>query len=86
VAAKGPITCDDMLFLRDAACAGLGIALVPVDIVGADLKGGRLVRVLPRYGRDGGAVYVVWPSQKLVPAAVVAARELLIEELEKIYV
>jgi DNA-binding transcriptional LysR family regulator len=85
VAARGPITCDDMLFLRDAACAGLGIALIPVDIAALELKEGRLVRVLPRYGRDGGAVWVVWPSQKLVPAAVVAARELLIQELEKIY-
>ncbi len=85
VEVKGPILCDDMMFLRDAACAGLGIALVPVDICSVALKAGRLLRVLPRYGRDGGAVYVVWPSQKLVPAAVVATRELLIEELESAY-
>lgn len=82
---KGPIVCDDMIFLRDSASVGLGITLVPVDIVSSAVKEGRLVRVLPRYGRTGGAVFVVWPSQKLVPAAVVAARELLIEELEKAY-
>lgn len=85
ITVKGPITCDDMIFLRDSASAGLGIALVPVDTVAAALKEGRLVRVLPRYGREGGALFLVWPSQKLVPAAVVAARELLIAELEKIY-
>jgi DNA-binding transcriptional LysR family regulator len=82
---KGVIVCDDMIFLRDAASVGMGITLVPVDIVTSALEEGRLVRVLPRYGRDGGAVYVVWPSQKLVPAAVVTARELLIAELEQIY-
>lgn len=85
IAVKGPIVCDDMIFLRDAASAGLGIALIPVEIVTRAVREGRLVRVLPRYGRDGAAVYVVWPSQKLVPAAVVAARELLIDELEKSY-
>jgi DNA-binding transcriptional LysR family regulator len=85
VSVKGPITSDDMIFLRESACAGLGIALIPMDIVVAALKEGRLVRVLPRYGRTGGGMYVVWPSQKLVPAPVAAVRELLIAELGKLY-
>lgn len=84
-AVTGPITCDDMIFLRESACVGLGIALIPVDIAAVAVTEGRLVRVLPRYGREGGSVYVLWPSQKLVPAAVVAAREMLITELEKVY-
>lgn len=46
-------------------------------------ESGQLVRVLPRYRGGGGGIYVVWPSRKLVPARVAAARELLIEELEK---
>jgi DNA-binding transcriptional LysR family regulator len=83
---KGAIVCDDMIFLRDAACVGLGITLIPADIAVAAVKEGRLVRVLPRYSRSGGAVHVVWPSHKLVSAAVVATRELLIAELEKLYV
>ncbi len=33
--------------LRDAALAGLGIALLPSFIIGAELQTGRLVRVLP---------------------------------------
>ena len=86
VAVKGPIVCDDMIFLREAAIAGMGIALVPVEIVAVSVRDGQLVRVLPRYAQaEGSGVYVVWPSQKLVPAAVVAARELLIEELAKVY-
>jgi len=33
-----------------------------------DVKAGRLVRVLPRYGLPGGGLYIVWPSRALVPA------------------
>ncbi len=85
VAVSGPVICNDMVFLRDAAITGIGLALIPVEIVAGDVKAGRLVRVLPKYGYPGGGVYVVWPSQKLVPARVVAVREMLIEELTKMY-
>lgn len=78
---KGPIVCDDMIFLRESAIAGLGVALIPDEISTASVESGQLVRVLPRYRGGSGAIYLVWPSRKLVPAAVVAARELLIEEL-----
>ena len=85
IVVSGPVICDDMFFLLDAALVGMGLALVPVEIVGSELSAGRLVRVLPRYSYPGGGIYLVWPSQKLVPARVVAARELLIEELTKMY-
>lgn len=84
-AVKGPLVCDDMIFLREAAIVGLGIALIPEEVATASVRGGQLVPVMPRYRLGGGGIYVVWPSQKLVPAAVVAARELLIEELAKSY-
>jgi DNA-binding transcriptional LysR family regulator len=74
-------SCDDMSFLREAAIAGLGIALLPGELVGAALATARLRRVLPRWGVPGGGLFLVWPSQKLVPAHVVAVREMLIEEL-----
>jgi hypothetical protein len=45
----------------------------------------QLVRVLPRYSYVGGGLYVVWPSQTLVPARVVVVRDFLIAELRKIY-
>jgi DNA-binding transcriptional LysR family regulator len=78
---SGPIICDDMIFLREAALEGVGLALLPVEITTAAVEEGRLVRVLPRFGVVGGGRYVVWPSQKLVPARVIAVREMLIEEL-----
>ncbi len=85
VSVSGPIICDDMIFLRDAAVAGLGLALLPVEITTAATKSGRLERVLPRHGYQGGGIYLVWPSTRLVPARVLAVREMLIEELSGIY-
>jgi DNA-binding transcriptional LysR family regulator len=85
VAIKGPLVSDDMLFLRDAAIQGMGIVHIPMEVCRAQLESGALVRVLPRYGAPGGGIFLVWPSQKLVPARVVAAREALFEELVQIY-
>lgn len=79
----GPIVCDDMMFLRSAAIAGLGLALLPVDITTAEVKRGELTRVLPRHGVRGGT-FVVWPSQQHLPAPVRAVRDLLLEELPKL--
>ncbi len=85
VAVSGPFTCDDMLTLREVTLAGIGIGLLPSNVAGAAVKAGKLVRVLPSYGIVGGGLYVVWPSQRLVPARVVAVRELLIAELTKVH-
>ena len=41
------MACNAPLALRELALAGLGIALLPDWLVGADLAGGRLRRVLP---------------------------------------
>jgi DNA-binding transcriptional LysR family regulator len=84
VSISGPVACDDMLFLREMAVAGCGLALLPVGNVSPDVKDGRLVRVLPRYGLTGGGLYLVWPSRTLVPPRVVAVRELLAEELARL--
>jgi DNA-binding transcriptional LysR family regulator len=85
VAVSGPIVCDDMVFLREAVLAGLGLALLPVEITTSAVTAGRLVRVLPRHNYPGGGLYLVWPSARLVPAAVVVVRETLIQELTAIY-
>jgi len=75
--------CDDMQFLHEVAVAGLGLALLPVENVAADVAAKRLVRVLPRYGLGGAGLYLVWPSRRLVPARVAAVRDFLIEEIGK---
>jgi DNA-binding transcriptional LysR family regulator len=85
VTVSGPIVCDDMIFLREAAIAGLGLAMIPAEVTTDAVEAGQLVRVLPRHSFASGGIYLVWPSQKLVPARVVAVRERLIEELTALY-
>jgi DNA-binding transcriptional LysR family regulator len=75
------IVCGDMLFLRELALRGMGLALLPDGNVAPDVRAGRLVRVLPRHGFEGGGLYLLWPSRTLVPARVVAVREILAAEL-----
>ena len=84
VSVSGPVVCDDMLFLREMVLAGTGLALLPVPSMDPDVKAGRLLRVLPRYGLTGGGLYLVWPSRTLVPPRVVAVRELLAAELTRL--
>jgi DNA-binding transcriptional LysR family regulator len=51
--------------LREAAVAGLGIALMPTFIAGDDLRAGRLVHLLPGWREEGeGDVYAVYPASR----------------------
>jgi DNA-binding transcriptional LysR family regulator len=45
----GPLLSNSALALRQAALAGLGIALLPFYCIGRDLADGRLVRLLPQF-------------------------------------
>jgi DNA-binding transcriptional LysR family regulator len=80
----GPIVCNDMVFLRSAAVAGLGLTLLPLELVAAEVKRGELTRVLPRHAVRGGGTFLVWPSHLHMPAPVRAVRDLLLEELTKL--
>jgi len=75
-----------MGFLRAACVEGLGVAMLPLEVAAVS-DGGEpaLVRVMPRYSFSGGGMYVMWPSQKLVPARVAAVREALIAELSALF-
>jgi DNA-binding transcriptional LysR family regulator len=53
-----------------AAVAGLGIALLPDSVTAPDIASGQLVRVLPRYRRDGADLYAVYMSRHQIPQAV----------------
>jgi DNA-binding transcriptional LysR family regulator len=56
--------------LREAALAGLGIALHSTWHIGADLRAGRLRVVLPDYPVPDTAIYAVMPQRRLVPPRV----------------
>jgi DNA-binding transcriptional LysR family regulator len=55
---------------RDAALAGLGIAVLPTFIVAAALKRGELVTVLDDYLPPDGGVYAIYPQHRQSSAAV----------------
>ncbi|MGO1541844.1 MAG: LysR family transcriptional regulator [Luteimonas sp.] len=67
--------------LRDAAVAGLGIALHSLWHVHNDLREGRLVQVLPDYPVPTGAIHAVMPERRLVPPRVRAFSDYLAASL-----
>lgn len=78
----GRFSANSSRLLLKACAAGLGIAMLPGMMIAADLKAGRLVHVLPAYGRDGADFNVLVPSLAQVPAAVQAFVEFAVERLQ----
>ncbi|MDE2349822.1 MAG: LysR family transcriptional regulator [Gammaproteobacteria bacterium] len=81
VAVTGRFCANNVQILQRAAIAGLGIALLPVIITGADVEAGRLRRVLPGYRRDGENLNVVVPSLERIPPAVTAFVEFAVSQI-----
>ncbi len=73
------MSCDDLLFVRDAVRSGAGLGLLPSFVSGPDVLAGSLVRIVPRFERQAGNVYVVTPAAKHVPRKVTAFRDLVVE-------
>jgi DNA-binding transcriptional LysR family regulator len=75
------ILCDDLLFVRDAVRAGVGVGLLPTFVAEPDVLAGSLVRIVPRFERPAGSLYIVMPAAKHVPGKVTAFRDLVLEML-----
>lgn len=67
--------------LRDAAVAGLGIAMLSLWHVHGDLRQGRLLEVLPGYPAPTGVIHAVMPDRRLVPPRVRAFADYLADSL-----
>jgi DNA-binding transcriptional LysR family regulator len=67
--------------LRDAALAGLGIALHSTWHIDEDLRAGRLARVLPEHALSNG-IHAVMPQRRLVPPRVRAFVDFLAERFD----
>ena len=75
VQVSGSLTANNSEALRDAAMAGLGIALLPDFSAQAALKAGKLVEVLPGWAPVGSfadQIYAIRPYSAHVPRAVSA--------------
>ena len=73
VPVSGPLAANNSEALRDAAIAGLGIALLPDFSAQSALQAGKLVEVLPKWqpvGAFGDRLYAIRPYATHVPRAV----------------
>jgi len=91
---EGParLRVNDSFAVRDAVARGLGIAQLPLLVVGhggwgrgKDAEGGTrgLVRVLPRWAREPVPVHAVYPSHRYLSPKVRAFIDLSAELLER---
>jgi molybdate transport repressor ModE-like protein len=69
--------------IRDAALAGLGIALHSTWHICEDLKAGRLEIVLPRYRPPDSGIYALMPQRRLVLPRARAFADFLAERFER---
>lgn len=60
---------DNLASLRVAALEGVGVAMLPRELVGADIHAGRLLHLLPDLSTTPGLVHAIFPSRRgMVPA------------------
>jgi DNA-binding transcriptional LysR family regulator len=79
---EGMLITNSSEVIREAVIAGLGIALRSTWDIGAELKTGRLVQVLPAYeGSHNVTLSAVYPSRQFLPAKV----RLFIDYLAELY-
>ena len=75
--------CSDFSAVRQAAIAGLGVALLPDHACSEALRNGTLVRLFPDYAGQEGIVHVVFTTRKGLPRAVRAFVDQLAQHLQK---
>jgi DNA-binding transcriptional LysR family regulator len=80
---QSAVTSTNTAFVREAALAGGGIALLPDFLIERDLDEGRLVQVLSQYKFQGttGSMFLLYPAMRFIPAKVEVFRDFLIEAL-----
>src|SRR5471030_1056506 len=60
---------DDLASLRVAALSGVGVAMLPKELVEADIQAGRLQHLLPGLASTPGLVHAIFPTRRgMVPA------------------
>lgn len=72
---------DDMVVLRDAAVAGLGVAALPAHYCHQELADGRLARLLPAFDFPWGILHAAFPTRRGMSPAVRAFIDFLDQEL-----
>jgi DNA-binding transcriptional LysR family regulator len=68
--ASARLGCSAFSAVRDAAIAGLGVALLPDHTVAAALRSGALIRVFPDWAAEDGIVHLVFTTRRGLPVIV----------------
>jgi DNA-binding transcriptional LysR family regulator len=66
VAVEPRLTTDNLMLVRDAALAGVGIAQLPEVLCDADLRAGRLQVVLPGWAPPTITIHALFPSRRVL--------------------
>nr|WP_236675619.1 LysR family transcriptional regulator [Pseudomonas mediterranea] len=74
---------DDLLALRQAALAGIGIAHLPHVLVRDDLAAGRLVELIPGWAPNYGIVHAIFASRRGLLPSVRTLIDFLAEEFSR---
>lgn len=75
------LVCNDLMFLRDAALSGLGIANLPAFLCKHELASGRLVAVMPGWRTSDMTFFALFADPKAVPVRVRSLIDFLVEKL-----
>jgi DNA-binding transcriptional LysR family regulator len=81
VLVRGPINVDDVPYVFNFCCQGLGIGLLPELLTESAIREGKLVRVLPNYSQQGIVLYLVHPATRRLPRRVILLRDFLYEAM-----
>jgi DNA-binding transcriptional LysR family regulator len=61
---------EDLLVLKEAVLAGLGVADLPPGIFKQEIADGRLIRLLPKWQLPQVSIYAMYPSRQGLPLPV----------------
>ena len=75
---------DDLASLRVAALQGVGVALLPRELVNADIQAGRLRHLIPGLAATPGLVQAILPSRRGMVPAVRHLLDALVEGFENL--
>ena len=75
---------DDLASLRIAAMNGVGVALLPRELVDADIRSGQLLHLLPGLATEPGLVHAIFASRRGMVPAVRHLLDALVAGFEKL--
>lgn len=81
VAVSGNFRSNNLLALKDAAIAGIGIARLPLWMADAEIKAGSLRLVLENHPLPAFGIHAVFPSARTIPEKVRLFVDFIQEEL-----